>query len=97
MANRGHVELLKTKFDQRSLRGRLALGQSYKDSYPALYKLVQENYEEMVLQEFRMPPLLVAHPKPLENDKPAPFSVKRRSESGESCVKRRSGMVCDSC
>jgi len=97
MASRVHVELLKSKFDERSLRGRQALFRSYKNSYPVLYKLVQENYEEIVIQEFRMPPLLVAHPKPLENDKPAPFFVKRRSESGESCVKRRLGMVCSSC
>ena len=96
-ACRSLEKILKSNFDERSLRGRQALFRSYKNSYPVLYKLLQENYEEIVSQEFRMPPLLVAHPKPLENDKPAPFSVKRRSESGENCVKRRLGMVCNSC
>ena len=89
-ACRSIEKILKTKFDERSLRGRQALFRSYKNSFPLLYKLLQENYEEIVSQEFCMPPLLVAHPKPLENDKPKPFFVKRRSESKPFCV---SGVV----
>ena len=86
MALRVHVDLLKRfKFDERSLRGRQALFRSYKNSFPVLYKLVHDNYEEIVIQDC-MPPLLVAHPTPLENDKPAPFSVKRRSESKPFCA-----------
>jgi len=85
-ACRSLEKILKSNFDERSLRGRQALFRSYKNSYPVLYKLLQENYEEIVSQEFRMPPLLVAHPKPLENDKPKPFFVKRRSESKPFCA-----------
>ena len=93
----GHVELLKAKFDERSKRGRLALLASYRDSWPRLYELVLQDYGRIVLANYHLHPVFIAQDKPLENDKPAALSVKRRHECIlQTCVKRRLGMVCDS-